>query len=366
VPCLWIFTSPTGDALLVTIVDDMLFSESASSDGAIAMRTCALLSKKYGDVRTDREPTSFKGYSIYRDRASRLLRLTLPNKITEAAREHLPALLDGGKLYLPSGQKFQQMADDLQLVTPRPLKLSRPQVQIQRLIGLLKFIEGLHPRLSLVIHRLSCVMASPPPEAMLVAQAALAAAYAERDVGLTYGGAGLSASPRLRGGLAAFIDMNEPAPAELEGHADATWGDRNVYGLILTYEGAAVLHQTKKISLVVQCSMHTEAIASGKAPEVIYYAREIERAFGKPPAGPTLLGTDNMANLRVGSGVGAPTRSKHFLRRYHTLKQRVVAGEVRLRHADARQLSHEVDSKAKLELSLRYATSSHLGRGQPS
>ena len=95
-------------------------------------------------------------------------------------------------------------------------------------------------------------------------------------------------------------------------------------------------------------AMHTEAIASGKAAEVIYYAREIERAFGKPierafgkpierafgkpPAGPTLLGTDNKANLRVGSSVGAPTRSKHFLRRYHTLKQGFAAGEVVMRH----------------------------------
>jgi len=211
VPCLWIFTSPAGDALLVTIVDDMFFSKSALSDGAIAMRTCTLLSEKYNNMRMERErePTSFKGFfSICRDRAGRQLRLTLPNKITEAAREHLPALLDGGKLYLPSGQKFQQMADSLQLVTPRPLKLSHPQAQIQCLIGSLKFIKGLHPRLYLVIHRVSCVMASPDPEAMLVAQAqaTLAAAYAERDVGITYGGAGLSASatPRLGGGFAAL------------------------------------------------------------------------------------------------------------------------------------------------------------------
>jgi len=132
--------------------------------------------------------------------------------------------------------------------------------------------------------------------------------------------------------------------------------------------------------------MHTEAIASGKAAEVIYYAREIERAFGKPierafgkpierafgkpPAGPTLLGTDNMANLRVGSGVGAPTSSKHFLRRYHTLKQRVAAGEVVLRHVSDTQMPADFLTKwiprAKLELSLRYATGSHLRRGQPS
>jgi len=95
----------------------------------------------------------------------------------------------------------------------------------------------------------------------------------------------------------------------------------------------------KKIALIVECSMHTEAIASGKAAEVIYgLTREIERPFGKPPAGPTLLGTNNMANLRIaGLGVGCPTRSKHFLRRYHNLKQRVAAGEVEvvLRHVAA-------------------------------
>jgi hypothetical protein len=369
VPCLWLFTSPAGDALLVTIVDDMLFSESESSDGAIALRTCALLSEKYGDVRTEREPTSFKGFSIYRDRPGLLLRLTLPQKIIETAREHMPALLDGGKLDLPYGQKFQQLADGLQLVSPRPLKLARWQIQIQRIIGSLKFIEGLHPRLSLVIHRLSCVMASPPREAMLVAQAALAAAYAERDVGITYGGAGLSASPRLGGGLTAFIDMNEPAPAVLEGHADATWGDRNVYGLILTYGGAAVLHQTKKISLVVECSMHTEAIASGRAAEIIFYGREIIRAFGRPATEPTLLGTDNLANLRIGSGVGCPTRCKHFLRRYFTLKQRVAAGEIVMRHVPDTQMPADFLTKwipkAKLEMSIRYATGSHLGRGGP-
>jgi hypothetical protein len=73
-----------------------------------------------------------------------------------------------------------------------------------------------------------------------------------QPVGITYGGAGLSASPRSGGGLAAFIDLSEPAPAELEGHADATWGDRNVFGLMLICAGAAVVHQTKKISLIVE------------------------------------------------------------------------------------------------------------------
>ena len=119
--------------------------------------------------------------------------------------------------------------------------LTKKQVGIQRLIGSLKFIEKLHPSLSLVLHRLSCVMSCPPPEAWDVACAALATAYAERDV---FGGAGLSAVPLLEGQLRANIDLEEPDQPDFVAHADATWGDRNVYGLLLMFAGAAVLHQT--------------------------------------------------------------------------------------------------------------------------
>ena len=58
-------------------------------------------------------------------------------------------------------------------------------------------------------------MSSPPPEAYDVARTALAAVHAERDVGITFGGAGLAATPRLGGHIAATIDMTSPAPAEL-------------------------------------------------------------------------------------------------------------------------------------------------------
>ena len=143
-------------------------------------------------------------------------------------------------------------------------------------------------------------------------------------------------------------------------YADATWGDRNVYGLILTFAGAAVLHQTKKIALIVDSSMESEAIGSSKAGEAISYAREILRALGTPPAGPTLIGTDNLANQKVGSGVGCPTRSRHFLRRYWALKQRIQSGEAQLRHVDDESMPADFLTKwipsAKLERSIRYAT----------
>jgi len=120
-------------------------------------------------------------------------------------------------------------------------------------------------------------MSSPPAEAYDVALAALATVHAEKHVGITYGGADLVGSPRLDARLAARIDLCEPAPRGLVvAHANSTWGDRNVYSLVLTYAGGAVLHQTKKILLIIDSLMEAEAVASGRAAEHVAYAREQE------------------------------------------------------------------------------------------
>ena len=93
------------------------------------------------------------------------------------------------------------------------------------------------------------------PEAYTIALAALEAVYNERDVGITFGG-GLTATHSISGALHASVNLDEPAPAELACHADATWSDRNVYGLLLTFAGGTILHQTKKISLIIDSSIH--------------------------------------------------------------------------------------------------------------
>ena len=53
------------------------------------------------------------------------------------------------------------------------------------------------------------------------------------------------------------------APAS-GGFADATWGDRNMYGLVIIYANAAIFHITKKLGLVVDSSMEAEGIATSK------------------------------------------------------------------------------------------------------
>lgn len=135
--------------------------------------------------------------------------------------------------------------------------------------------------------------------------------------------------------------------------------DRNVYGQLITYAGGAVLHQTKKIGILVDSSMESEAIASSKSGELVSYSREILRALGVPPEGPTPITTDNASNLRIATGVGCPSRSLHFYRRYNVLRQRIAAGEVHMLYVpDAEQPADFLTKwlkKEKLERSIAYA-----------
>ena len=79
--------------------------------------------------------------------------------------------------------------------------------------------------------------------------------------------------------------------------------------------GAHVFATTHNLGAVVDASSFAEAIATGRAGEVIEECRAIEVALGVPPEKPTLVMTDNKANALVGSGAGT-LRSRHALRRY--------------------------------------------------
>lgn len=359
VPAMFSINVDGKDAHMLTVVDDFLISESGGHE--IADRTIAALRQRFGEVKAEHEPDSFVGYKIQRDRLARTLTISMPQKIVEAARAHAPALIEGAALDAPKGKKLVDLADGMQLAPREPGQtLSKRQTTTQQLIGSLKFIEKIMPRLSLPLHRLSCVMSSPPPEALDVALGVLAAAYKTRDTGITFGGAAHSPDgARLQGQLSSNL-LDEPAPGALEASADATWGDRIVYGLLVTYGHGAVAHGTKKIGMILDSSMEAEAIGSSKAGETVTYAREILRALGVPCQHPTVVMTDNKANLQVARDLSSASRSRHFLRRYWALQQRMHRGEVRLVKIDDPNMPADFLTKwlqsAKLARSVRYAT----------
>jgi len=296
----------------------------------------------------------------------------LPTKIANANGRDIPPkqMLSDGLRLLPATEQVQKAE----------------QARLQKAVGSLRYVEKTMPRLSLPLHRLSSVMARPPPEASLVVDLCLEYAYDFRYEGLSFGGA--EVSPRIDSRINATFDLEGRAPAELEAAGDATWtagldeagkldlpplstlseGDngveyapRDLYSVLLTWMGASVFHQVKRIGCLVDSSQGAEERASSVAAEKIAYAREISRALGSHQESPTLLATDNLPNGQVAMRRSAAARSKHMLRRYFALMQRIKCGECKLVHVKDEEnpsdfLTKWVPATQKLRASVAYAT----------
>ena len=99
-------------------------------------------------------------------------------------------------------------------------------------------------------------------------------------------------------------------------------------------------------------------MATSKVAEVCEYARKIDRALGGRAADPTLVCTDNKSNMQVAMRQGAANRSKHLLRRYYVLLQRIRQGAIAVRYLPDRENPSDFLTKwlpaPKLNRSLHY------------
>ena len=172
----------------------------------------------------------------------------------------------------------------------------------------------------------------------------------------------MSAAPRLGGSIYADVHLDDGAPAELAAASDATFGTFDVYGELITYCGAVVSIGTHRLGIAVDCVMHAEAIGLNKTSNKVMAARAALTAFGVPPDGPTFIGHDNKAGVLVVNSAGSSARSRHFLRMYTIMQQRIACDSIAVGHiADAENpadfLTKWVD-KAKFRRTNAYITGS--------
>ena len=208
-------------------------------------------------IKVDPEPEIYAGLematSMERDRCT----LRVDQKIKEAARKHVPALVDKDKqgikeLELLKGVPLSKALESLKL-EPLPagvkavdVKLTEEQKLMMQLAGDLRFPAEYMPALELPLCKLSRVVARAPEGSYKIGQSVIAAVYKEieskKGIGITYQ-AGKDA-PRLKvamKGETRYIDdgkdveykgqsgvkLKDGAAARLETFADATWGKVN-------------------------------------------------------------------------------------------------------------------------------------------
>ena len=373
VPALYFIVTADGDLRVAKIVDDLLFSESASTHFRLMERVVDALRARFdGEVKFERAPTSFAGALLTYGPDRDWIKISMPAKITEAVKELRPDFLTATSrpADILTGKALQDAADGLRLPTEQRLPMPKYAKRIQQLIGKVKFPEKrCLPRLTLLMHRLSCVMKYPPPEATAVADAMLWMAWENKDEGFTYRRRPLGAPAATTVHATKVFDLDAPAPSAMTISADASTGYHNVYAIVATSAGAAVHHCTKKINTVCDSIMRAEQVATQKASELAEYIKTIERALGVPRDEPIDLATDNLGNAQVTHNVGSSTRSRHFLVRYEAVMHREAQGIVAVQHVPDEHMPADFLTKwvpaAKLRRCLSYVTGTMLPSRKP-
>ena len=159
-------------------------------------------------------------------------------------------------------------------------------------------------------------------------------------------------------------DNVEPPLNELTRRDDAgrPIACRDLYSMLLTFGGAAIYHTTRKLTVLSDSSLGNEEQATTLVAEPMEQARETARALGCAQEEPTVILSDNLAHARVAMRRGAAARSRHLLRRYYVLRQRIERGACGVVHIpDAENPADFLTKwvpKAKLNRSLAYVTGS--------
>ena len=169
VPCLWTFQGEHSDVRLLTIVDDFMISETEGHH-EISDAIITALAQRF-NLTHERDPTHFAGMRLARNRSTRALTVSMPQKVRECLMHLDPdeKLRQGGRSTAPVSQgRMRALADTLEIARTASGKLSADQKRIQVAVGHFKYLERVMPAIALPTHRLASVMIAAPPEANAV------------------------------------------------------------------------------------------------------------------------------------------------------------------------------------------------------
>ena len=209
VPNAFHFNTGNGVARLLRNVDEfLLFTPTTAEGKATKEATIAAMRAKWGqndvlgDVRVEVEPSEWVGLTWFRDRARRALTVYMNKYVEEAVAQHAPEIArekNAITTRLKSGEA-RDMFDKLALAPKdkRPEVLSKAAKQVQSIVGALKYPEPVLPRISLGLHKLSCVVSCPadPDLALTCCKVLLEHAWNDRFKGVTYGGLNIKSNER--------------------------------------------------------------------------------------------------------------------------------------------------------------------------
>ena len=217
--------------------------------------------------------------------------------------------------------------------------------------GLLWSARTTRPCYAYIVGMLARVMHDPGFLHWAVSTQALQYLKHTRDRGITY--------------------TRHDGPLRLHGYVDADYlpnygtaasNRRSTTGWVMFAGGAAVTWRSKRQDRVAASTAEAEWMAAFDAAREVSYLRFLCADFGCPQDGPTILYEDNQACIRISESVCTSQRTKHVDARYHMLRERVLAGELRLVYCNTKHMVADTLTKSLPPQQFEYFSDCMLGR----
>jgi len=165
--------------------------------------------------------------------------------------------------------------------------------------------------------QLSLFLHNSGPVHMAAAERALAYVRGTHDQGLSY----CALAPRTEPFLTGWVDSNFAADSDTR---------RSVTGYVMALNGAPISWRSYRQGGVMLSSSESEYVAASAVAQENAYLRAVLTGFDRSPLGPTCVWEDNAACILMSENQVNRDRSRHVDVKFHFLRERVRAGEIKL------------------------------------
>ena len=127
----------------------------------------------------------------------------------------------------------------------------------------------------------------------------------------------------------------QPGDLSLVGHSDSNFttpssAGKSVSGYVFSLGSGAISYRSKLQSTVAKSTAEAEYVALGLATAEALYLRQLLTELGHAPAGPTFIGEDNEACLKIATTTQTSFRTRHLRIEFHFIRDAVQRKEVYL------------------------------------
>ena len=165
--------------------------------------------------------------------------------------------------------------------------------------------------------QLSQFLHCPGPVHLLAAERALAYVRGTSDFGLYYSDLGAG----RRNVLTGWVDSDFASDSDTR---------RSVTGYVMSLNGAPISWRSCRQGGVTLSSSEAEYVAASAVAQENAYLRSLLTGFDRAPVGPTCVWEDNAACILMSENPVNRDRSRHVDVKFHFLRERVRAGEIKL------------------------------------